>query len=79
MEKKKVSQRAALARINRTLLKDHDKRLHKCPAGSQYNAELGDYYTVDLSINMIVDKHVDLQDLGEELGVIKKWEAVEED
>jgi hypothetical protein len=39
-------------------------------------SNLGDY-TVDVSHNFVSYKHIELEDYGRELGVLKAWEKLE--
>jgi len=43
---------------------------------SQARLDLGDYYVIDISRNRVVNKHVDLEDLGRQLEVLKDWEEL---
>jgi hypothetical protein len=38
--------------------------------------DMGDYYIVDQRRNWIVNKHVDPEELGARLGVLRAWEEV---
>ena len=70
-----VSTRAIIQRINRKLAKDGDK-LRK-NRSQRWWPEMGDYYIVDEERNAFIRGHVDLEDLGRELGVLEDWETVE--
>lgn len=37
---------------------------------------VSDYYTVDLRLNAVIRKHVDLEDLGRELKVLEPYEEL---
>jgi hypothetical protein len=72
-----VSKRALVQRINRKLLKDRGEVL-KATRGGKAQQDLGDYYTVDLAGNFLVEKDVDLGELGRELGVLAAYERLVE-
>ena len=74
--KKPVSERALLARINRALEEDVVK---KCRRDSRSWYSLGDYYSVDLMSNVIIDKDIDLEAYGRELGCLTEFEKLEQD
>jgi hypothetical protein len=74
-----VSMRALIQRINRKLLREDGEELKKCRADSRWYSELGDYYAVDLNRNLIVNKHVNPEKWGRELGVLADYERVVED
>ncbi len=75
MAKVPVSERALVARINRVLAKD-DETLRRCRDDSRGFNELGRYYTVDFTRNVIVGKDHDLEKLGRKLGVLAPYEAL---
>lgn len=64
-----LSNGALILRINRRLAKD-DQAVRKCRETSRDHNELGDYYVVNTSMNVIVAKQVDLEEYGRELGVL---------
>ena len=77
-----VSRRALIQRINRALAKDNEQLRfnRRGPDGT-----FGWYYVIrygrggfEPSTN-IIDYNVDPEDLGQELKVIKSWEAVEKE
>jgi len=70
--KASVSTRALVQRINRKLA-GQDEMLRTCRMGSNYY-QLGRYYVVDLRRNFIVGKHIELEEFGRELEVLKPWE-----
>lgn len=70
-----ITEKALSSRINRRLR--HDERMLKKSRGERDRSELGDYYVVDMQMNLI-DKHVDLCALGRELGVLREHESVAE-
>lgn len=58
-------------RVKRALLKREHVLLRKCSHRSRFYYDVGDYYTVDMSTNCVLAKHVDLDDLAAELGIAK--------
>ena len=75
-EKVPISARALAQRINRAL--HHQDEMLKKARGARAQAELGDYYTVNWRLNVLTNKHVDLEALGRELKVLKDFEEVTE-
>jgi hypothetical protein len=73
-EKVPVTTRAAIQRINRALAEKGHKL--KITRGNRWRDTLGDFYTIDAKRNWIVEKHVDPEALGRELGVLQPWETV---
>ena len=65
---KMLSERALLTRVNRKLVKE-EQRLHLCRENSKWSNELGRVYATDLK-NCVTQKHVCLEGLAMELGVI---------
>ena len=74
--KKLISERALLARINRAL---DDEIVKKCRQDSRWWYSLGDYYSVDLATNVIIDKDIDLEAYGREMGCLTEFEALDEE
>ena len=70
-----ISERAIVARINRTLAKQ-DEALRRCRQDSRSFSSLGSYYTIDLNRNCITGKDLDIEAVGRELGVLKEWEEL---
>jgi len=78
-----VTERALMQRLNRALAKEgrllrtqrsvdyRGRRLYRSP-------ELGRFFVVDVNRSIVVDKKVDLEELGRELGVLNAWEDVSE-
>ena len=73
-----VNERALVARINRALAKD-ERCLRKTREDSRWHQEMGDYATIDLGGNFVINKHVDLASFGRELGVFKEYERLAKD
>jgi hypothetical protein len=76
LEKVLVSEKALYQRINRKL-RAQGETLHRS-RGGRCAIELGEYYTVNTEINGVVDSHLDLEDFGRELGVLRPYEALRE-
>ena len=75
LTKKQVSERALVQRLNRRLTKQNEQ-LCACRQNSRDWPDLGDYYLVDTEINGIVGKHVDLENLAKEFGVLRGYECL---
>lgn len=73
-----VAERALLQRINRALVKEGEV-VKKTRPGSRLEQDVGEYYGVDTGRNFVSRKHVDLEALGRELGVLADWEALATD
>ena len=69
-----VSMRGLLQRINRKLASQNE--IIRASRGSRAKSELGDFFTLDVSLNCIVHKDVDPVDLARELGILKPYEHV---
>jgi hypothetical protein len=70
----RLSEKALVCRINRRLAPDMEQL---CKArGARCELELGEYYIRDHNRNFIVAHHVDPEQLGRELGVLKHYEQV---
>jgi hypothetical protein len=70
-----VTERALLRRINRKLAKDQEV-VRRCRENSRGFHDLGTYYRVDLTTNLVVDTHIDIETLGRELDVLGESESV---
>jgi hypothetical protein len=75
--KTKVTEQALIARINRKLAKENGK-LKRCRENSKDFNTLGYFYTIDLSLNCIVDRHIELAEYAQELGVMAGFEELAE-
>jgi hypothetical protein len=73
-----VSERALFARIDRALRKEGET-LRRCRPDSRSYYELGDYYVIDVSINGVVSKDVDLGRMAKSLGLLKAYERLATD
>ena len=71
-----VSRQAVIKRINRALAKE-DEAL-RTTRGDRWRIDLGDHYLLNLRTNAIAATHVDPEELGRELGVLKRWEHLAE-
>ena len=67
--KRRVSERAILARVNRVLTKRKAGRVFKARYGAP-----SDYFRVLKGESMA--QYVELKDLAEQLGVLKSWEVL---
>lgn len=67
---KTVSERALIQRINRQMSKRGETL--KKTRGERWRMDLGDFYVVEN--NIITERWVDLEGLGQELGVLKGGE-----
>jgi hypothetical protein len=64
-----LSERALLARVNRRL-QSKMQVVRVCREDSRWFGELGRYYAVDATRNLVVDKHIPIESLANELGAI---------
>ena len=74
MKKVPVTRRALLQRINRALKKDGE--MLKATRGERARQDLGDYYIIDLNLNAVLHKDVDLESCGRDLKVLQKFERL---
>jgi hypothetical protein len=70
-----ITSRALIQRINRKLAPDE---VLKTARTERVRLEFGDYYVIDVGINGIIEKDVDLESLGHRLGVLRAWEELVE-
>jgi hypothetical protein len=73
-----ITERALVQRINRKLMHvgRHGRTLRKSRGlGALQN--LGEYYVLDFDTNFVIDKDVDLEYFGRELGCLAEWEYLE--
>jgi len=75
MQQVTVSRRAAEQRVARALAKNGNA-LRKCRQDSRAYYDVGDYYVIDASLNVMVDKQCTLEGLAEELGVLRQYEVL---
>jgi hypothetical protein len=74
---RKNTQAAVEARVRRSLAREGLK-LHRCPSTSRWHHEVGDHYVADAATRFILDKHVDLEELARDLGVLATGEVIVE-
>jgi hypothetical protein len=79
-QKVAVTERALFQRVNRKL-KQNDQKLLTARGfwdGPHFHEspDLGRHYIIDTYRNVIVDRHVDLEKYGRELGALAKWEVL---
>jgi hypothetical protein len=72
-----VTARSLVRRINRKL-KPKDEVLRRA-RGAKVQLDLGRYYVVNFRMNMLIDKNVDIKDLGREVGALGPNEAVSDE
>ena len=68
-----VRARALTQRINRKLAKRGEKLL-KAKQGSKKFQQMGEYYTIDITRNVVTGEHIDIEKLGRDLGAMKPYE-----
>lgn len=71
-----VSKKSIIARINR-LLKENYEFL-RTSRGSAGRTDLGEHFIVDMSRNIPLETHVDIEDLAKELNVLRPGEFISE-
>lgn len=76
-QKVMVSERALFARINRLLQKD-GMFIRRCREDSQSAHVLGRYFVIDAQRNCVVEKDIDLEQLGRDRGVLAEYEVLAE-
>lgn len=69
-----VSPLKLVRRVNKKLAPQ--RRLRTCRRGTRWWSELGDFHLVNVPYNVIIERHVDLEELARKLGVLKDWETV---
>jgi hypothetical protein len=74
MRRTPVSESGLIQRINRKLSKE--QQCLKKTRGQRALLDLGDFYILDWQGNFIREHHVDVELLGRELEVLKKWEVL---
>jgi hypothetical protein len=73
-----VSTRALLARINRKLRADDEDIVVRATRGRRAILDLGYYYEHDFRRNFALNKDLDLEQYGRELGVLREHETWDE-
>jgi hypothetical protein len=69
-----VTSRALIQRINRKLAADGE--VLKASRGMQAFLDVGDHYVLDISMNAVVRKNLDIEQFGRSLGVLKPYEGL---
>ena len=69
-----ITERALTQRINRAL-KARGEAL-RTTRGSRGLSDLGEHHILDLNTGFVLDKHLDLEAYGRELGVLRPHEHV---
>lgn len=73
-----ITRRALIQRINRVLAKDGEVlKTNRHPGVGR--DDLGRHYVVDVNRNFLVDRDVDLEEVGRRLKVIAGYETIEEE
>ena len=72
MTKVPVSERNIMRRLNH-LLKRENQQIRKAIPGF---ADLGRYYMIDTTKNMVIEQDLDLTALGRKHNLLKPWEEV---
>jgi hypothetical protein len=69
-----IAEKALYQRINRKLRADGEvlKR-----ARGNVETTLGEYYVVNVERNFVAQHHVDIAELGREIGVMAEWESLQ--
>jgi hypothetical protein len=76
-----VQERTLLARINRHLAHDNE-RVHVTREGGRAATDLGRFYVIrygrggDEPSTNIIDHHVDIEEMGRELGLLRPYEVL---
>jgi len=71
-----VNKSELVHRINRKLSSEK-MQLRTCRPGSRWFSELGEFHIVNTRYNLIVERRVDLEELGRRLGVLQERETAE--
>jgi hypothetical protein len=69
-----VTTRALIQRINRRLARE-DEQL-RASRGWRLESNVGRYYVLDLTRNVVTRIHVDIEALGRKLTVLRAWERL---
>jgi hypothetical protein len=73
-QKVPVSTRALIQRVNRKL--EAKNMQLKVTRGMRAVADLGEFYVIDASRNFVVDKYVNIEELGRKVGALQPWEKL---
>lgn len=77
-----VSKDAIIKRINRGLVNQIDPRETRklrTARGMRMIANVGNHYIVNVSLNVVVDTHVDIEDYARAWGHMREWEQLRQD
>jgi hypothetical protein len=69
----KITVAGLTARINRKIA-HNGQRLCAARVGGRLESNVGRYYVLDVTRNVVIDTHVDLETLGVRLGVLQSGE-----
>jgi hypothetical protein len=72
-----ITRRALVQRIGRALEKNGERLKANVRPGLA--PAIGNHFTVDMKRNSVARTHVELEELGRELGALKPYERVEEE
>jgi len=70
--KASVTRQACIQRINRRLAREGERL--RATRSDRWRNELGDYFIV--SGNSVIAQHIDVEELGRELGVLRGFEEL---
>jgi hypothetical protein len=73
-QKVPVSTRALIQRVNRKL--EAKNMQLKATRGMRAIADLGEFFVIDASRNFVVDKYVNIEELGRKVGALQPWEEL---
>ncbi len=75
---------ALMKRINRVLVKDGEQ-LHRSRGfyhqgqGPYFDSNFGEFYILDIGSSYLMGAHLNLEGLGRELGVLRRWESLSDE
>ena len=69
-----VTERSVVARVNRRLASDGEQL--KPARSERLRAQVGDWYVLDVKLNGISRKDVNLEAIARECGALQDWEVV---
>jgi transcriptional regulator of NAD metabolism len=72
---RKITIAGLIARINRKL-GHNGERLCAARVGGRLESNVGRHYVLDMTRNVVIDTHVDLETLGRELRVLRPGESL---
>lgn len=77
-----VSRDAIIKRINRGLVNQIDPRETRklrTARGMRMIADVGNHYIINVSLNVVVDTHVDIEEYARAWGHMREWEQICDD